>query len=341
MWWRRFERWFGITGASIRVAVLGCGSIGRRHLTNLRALGQPDICAFDPDSTARDIAGSRFGVPVFAALEDVWRWGPSAVLVASPSVRHVDQALEAARQGCHLFVEKPLGHSLDGVAPLQEVVRELGLITMVGCNMRFHPGPRTVKSLVDAGAIGDVLSARLETGSFLPAWRPGTDYTRSYSADLVQGGAVLDCIHEIDLALWLSGPATLAAATVRRARSIDLEVDGLAELLLTHAGGSISSVHLNFIQRDYHRTCHVIGSEGTLYWDFSLPLVVRRTGSGVDRHELPADWDVNSMYVDEMSHFLGSVKCHAPTICPLDQGASALSIALEARGALAAADHRS
>jgi predicted dehydrogenase len=109
-------------------------------------------------------------------------WAPELVIVATPTALHAEHALAAARRGCHVFVEKPLAHSSAGVWELADEVARRDLISLVGCNMRFHPGPAAVKRLLDSGAIGRVLFARLHAGSYLPEWRPGQDYRESYSA---------------------------------------------------------------------------------------------------------------------------------------------------------------
>src|SRR5437762_1482389 len=164
------------------VAVLGCGSIGRRHVKNLQAIGGVELLPFEADATARDEAIRELGLRVASSLGEVWRWNPEIAIVAAPTNLHVPLALEAARHGCHLFIEKPLSHSHEGLDVLAAEAENRRLVTLVGCNMRFHPGPRTVKNLLEAGKIGEVLSARIEAGSYLPEWRPWQDYRTSYSA---------------------------------------------------------------------------------------------------------------------------------------------------------------
>lgn len=267
-------------------------------------------------------------------MDDVWAWAPHAVVVASPSHLHLAQALDAARRGCHLFIEKPLGNSLDGVPDLLALVAERQLVTMVGCNMRFHPGPATVKRLLDDGAIGPPLFGRLQTSSYLPDWRPGTDYRQSYSASVeTGGGAILDCIHELDLAIWFFGRATLESAAIVSAASLGISTEGLAELLLRHESGVLSSVHLSYMQRDYRRGCQVVGETGTLYWDFASPEVRIERGTATSVEALPADWQVNQMYVDELSHFVRAVIGRTATTCPVTTGADVLGLALGARSA--------
>lgn len=317
----------------LKVAVLGCGSIGRRHLRNLAALGVEEVVAFDPSAQARQAAvADAPAVRAVDDLEEVWRSTPDAVLVATPPASHVLLARTAIREGCHVLIEKPLSHSLEDVDKLLAEAMDAGVTHMVACNMRFHPGPRWIKAALSAGVIGEVLHARIKTGSYLPTWRPHQDHRASYSASVEHGGAILDCIHEIDLALWYLGPARLRASAVRQATSIGLSTDGLADLLLVHAGGALSNVHLNFVQRDYQRTCELVGSEGTLRWDFHRG-AERYDASGVlvEHVPTPPTWSVNEMYVDELRHFLDAASARTPTTNPIEGGVAALRLALEAR----------
>jgi predicted dehydrogenase len=316
----------------MKALVVGAGSIGTRHLENLAALGVEARAVVEPEESRRRELQGR-GVVCFAALADGLAWGPTLVVVATPTRLHVEQARAAARHGCHLLVEKPLSHARDGVDELCAEVRRAGLVTLVGCNMRFHPGPALVKRLLEEGAVGRPLAARLRTGSYLPAWRPDQDYRRSYSASPAEGGAILDCIHELDLALWYFGPARLVAAARLDAGSLGLETDGLAEILLRHDGGVLSSVHLNFVQRDYRRGCQVIGTEGTLYWDFTEHRVDVYDTRGQRARELagPPGWEVNRMYRDEMAHFLDCVRAGRETVNPVPAAAATLELALAAR----------
>lgn len=318
----------------LRIAVIGCGSMGQRHIGNLIALGYRQLIAADPQEQPRKAVRERFDIPAVGSLDEIWNFLPDIVFVTSPSNLHVSQACQAAEHDCHIFLEKPLSHALEGTAELIALIEDKKLITMTGCNMRFHPGPATVKQLLEASRIGTVIAARIQTGSYLPRWRPSQDYRSSYSASPEWGGAVLDCIHEIDLALWYLGPAKLIAAVCMPARSIDLATDGLAEILLQHESGSMSSVHLNFVQRDYRRTCQIIGSEGSIYWDF-MDYTVRVYGSDGELTEVisePPGWQLNQMYVDELEHFFESVINNTQTMNTIADSLQTLKIALEARG---------
>ena len=67
---------------------------------------------------------------------------PDAVFVCSPCSQHVETAQRAADAGCHLFIEKPVSHTLDGLSRLADTVAQKGLVALVGCQWRFHPSVR-------------------------------------------------------------------------------------------------------------------------------------------------------------------------------------------------------
>jgi len=331
-----------------RVLVSGAGSIGVRHLTNLRALGVTTLAFSDPKQSPETLSAGELGdfIQAFTEFDEALStFKPTVVFICSPTSFHIAQATKAANAGCHLFIEKPLSHSLEGIDALLSSVQAHHLVTMVGCNWRFHPGSILIKKLLAEGAIGDVLSARIRTASYLPHWRRAVPYKESYSADPKQGGVCLDCIHEIDLALWYFGNAVLKEAYVLPATSIGLTVDGLAELLLRHESGTLSSVHLSFLQRTWRRGCEMIGSKGTLQWELRTPpgasptedaaaRVLLYGADGTLKESFPVAADRDTPYREEIRHFLGEVERGAETTAPLSHGKSALVIALEAKAKL-------
>jgi predicted dehydrogenase len=316
------------------VAVVGAGSIGYRHLQNLQQLGVERllVCDSNRERLAR-LAAKHPNWKFFTELFDLTAENPEAVLVASPSPFHDNHASQVIASGCALFVEKPASSTLEGITALGQQAKEREIVTLVACNMRFHPGPAKLRQLLNERVIGDLISYRIHSGSYLPAWRPQQDYRQSYSASPESGGAILDCIHELDLAIWYAGPAKLLAAKKLPATTIGLATDGLAEILLQHETGTLGSVHLNFIERDYRRFCICIGTEGTLEWNFQKPEVLQygRRANEVFRHALPIDWQVNDMYIDEMRHFLDCIADGRPTQNSIVESLPCLQLALQAR----------
>jgi predicted dehydrogenase len=322
-----------VADAKLLVAVLGAGSIGLRHLKNLLSLGVERLVCFEPDPARRELVAQEVPVTCLAELDTVWALEPTVVIVAAPTDSHIPLALATARHGAHVFIEKPLSHSTDGLEILDAEASQKGLVTMVGCNMRFHPGPATVRRLLEEKAVGTLLCARLQTSSFLPRWRPEQDYRKSYSASPDSGGAILDCIHEIDLASWYFGPGVVLASATLPASSLGLTTDGAAEILISHDSGVLASVHLNFMQRDYRRGCQIAGTHGTIYWDFAMRSVqvFGEDGTLSRSFSEPEGWEINQMYVDELAYFLQCVDRQQQTDNTITHARRVLALALDAR----------
>lgn len=317
------------------VAVVGAGSIGYRHLQNLEKLGVETLLVYEPNPQRRGWLQSEHPAwKTFAKLSEALGEGPDAVIIASPSAYHEEQLQAAIAHRRAVFVEKPLSFRIGQLPQLGQEAIDKQIVSMVACNMRFHPGPATVRQLLTNRAIGELISYRLHSGSYLPDWHPERDYRKSYSASAEAGGAVLDCIHELDLALWYAGRAQLIAAKRLPAHSIGLETDGLAEILLQHDSEVLGSIHLNFIERDYRRSGIFIGTQGTLEWDFhQFEVKQYRSGQeGLIKHPLVSHWQLNDMYIDEMRHFLDCVAQGRPTQNSISQSLPSLKLALEVRG---------
>jgi predicted dehydrogenase len=312
--------------------VVGCGSIGERHLKNLKALGAGPLLACDVDAGRREAVARALDVATVATLDEGLRARPRGALICTPPATHLALALMAAEAGCHLFIEKPLADRLDGVDALARLVTERELVALVACNMRFHPGIRQLKHWLDEGAAGRVLAAHAEFGHWLPGWRPGVDYRSVYSAHRTAGGGILlDAIHEIDYLGWFLGPLADVACLEAKVSDLEIDAEDTVALLLRAASGAVVTVHLDYTQRVKRRRCAVLGSEGTLIWESrgkspERCVIERYTAADGcwQRREEVVDFD--APFREEMMHFL---RCLAGAERPLqDLAAAARTLAV-------------
>jgi predicted dehydrogenase len=287
----------------MRIAVLGQGSIGRRHAKNLVGLGF-EVLAHDP-CPVPDLAVS--GVQM---VDDPLQALASAdiAIVATPSSDHLHHARIAIEQGCHVLVEKPLATSPEGIDDVAELARSRNQKLAVAMNLRFHPGPLKLKALLDAGAIGQPLRASFWVGFYLPAWRPDTDYRRTYSAQRALGGGILlDAVHELDYATWLLGPAAEVWARLATVSDLELDVEDVAHLNVLTEHGTHVAFTLDYLDRSYHRGCRIVGERGTLEWRWEDERVAHFPTSGPPSHH-PAPSDVTPTYIAEIRDFLTAVR---------------------------------
>ena len=206
-----------------RALVVGCGSIGRRHARNLKSLGlqQLAFCDTNPEALqqcSQDVKGELFS----NYNEALATFRPDLVLVCTPPVCHVEEALLALRAHSHVFIEKPLSHESSGIELLIAEARRNDRNVQIGYNLRFHKGLQILKEVIDSGKIGRVLWMNVEAGQYLPDWRPWQNYRESYSArkDL-GGGIILDGSHELDYICWILGYPTEVTCRAERISNLD------------------------------------------------------------------------------------------------------------------------
>lgn len=323
----------------MNLLVAGLGSIGRRHAKNLLALGAT-VSGCDPAAGARESAHRDLGIEVFADLSRALDGAPAAVLVCTPTHLHVPTAAAALAAGAHLFIEKPIAATLDGVAPLVAEARTRQRIVLVGCNMRFHPGVTHLRGAVESGGVGRPLFVRARFSHYLPNWRPGADYRRSYSARRAEGGGILmESVHELDYVQWLGGEAASVTAQTARLGELEIDSEDYAAVTLSLKSGAVAHIHVDYLSPLKLRGCEIVGTAGVARWvsEGKAPEQVRVTCAGADARETvlyASDaYDGNAMYVEEMRHFLACLAGSAAPCLDAEQGARVLELALMARDA--------
>ena len=314
----------------MKVLIAGLGSAGQRHAQNLHDLGH--------ELLAYRVRGDPFQL-VFPEYRDLGRaldQRPDVVFVTNPTSLHLPVALTAAKRGCHLFIEKPLSHTLEGVAELKTAVRARGLTAMVGCQLRFHPLLIQARQLLQDGAIGRVVSARIHAGEYLPDWHPDEDYRQGYSArqDL-GGGVILTVIHELDYAQWLFGEVERVTAVVAHRSALEIDVEDNADVILETVSGAAVHVHLDYLQRPPARGMTVIGEGGTLEWDYYAGSLRwwRASAGRWESVQQPVDHEQmrTQLFIDELKHFLDCIERGVEPRIPLSEGERALDLALKAK----------
>jgi predicted dehydrogenase len=316
----------------MKFLIAGFGSIGRRHFHNLLALGERDVLFYRSGrSTLPD--EELHGYPVEYDLAAALAHQPDAVIIANPTALHLDVAIPAAEAGCHLFLEKPVSHSLERIGDLQAAAQRSGSRVFVGFQYRFHPGLCRVQSLLAAGEIGRPLSVHVHWGEYLPGWHPWEDYRQGYSARSDLGGGVtLTLCHPLDYLRWLLGEITALWAFTGRLGDLELDVEDTAEIGLRFASGVLGSLHLDYNQRPPAHRLELVGNQGTIEWDNGDGSVrVYRCATGEWRtHPAPPGFERNTLFLDQMRHFIQLVRGQVSPRCSLEDGLHALRLALAA-----------
>ncbi len=275
----------------MKVGVLGLGSIGMRHAANLKQLGQ-DVVAHDPalekdgpidDWRRREHAIDRLGVTLWGR-EQIFEES-DAVVSATPTHQHLADLQSAVEHGVPILIEKPIADEI-GIT-LLSLLKEAEndeLPVMVGYMLRFRQPAIAAKGWIDKGIIGQVL-----WGSF----------TCAQLNERYGDSVVLNWSHEIDLALYLLGPAVVDCATLRRRGRVDI-----ADINLVHDNGAHSTIHLDYVTRPELRESIIVGSKGIIRVNFLASgwAIVDLGPSSRTVHQPEDSFDQS--YITEMKAFL-------------------------------------
>jgi len=310
--------------------IIGLGSIGKRHLRNLAALGIENITVFRRNKefpTDDDLPRFEIETDLAQAL----RKKPTAVIIASPTALHIEQAIAVAEAGCHILMEKPISHKIERVNDLLKIVKQKGIIFQTAFQFRFHPVFQQMKQLIDNDAIGKIISAHVHWGEYLPLWHPGEDYRQGYSArqDL-GGGVVLTLCHPFDYLRWLVGEISNVFAVVDKLSDLEIDTEDTALVTIRFNTGAVGSVYLDYIEQPPQHALIIIGQKGKILWDNknSIATVYFEDGKNFKQLEPPKGFERNDLFVNELAHFIECIQNNQEPACTLKDGIAALEMAL-------------
>ena len=332
---------------ALKILLVGLGSIGQRHARNLRTLlgDEVELLAnrvrrssplIGPDlkTDLESDVEATYGIRAFGELDEALAERPEIVFVTNPAHLHVSTARAAAEAGAHLFVEKPLSHTWEGVPELIEVVEDRGVTCLVGYQLRFHPGFRLLRGLVEKGSLGRLLGARFAFGEYLPGWHPWEDYREGNAALAEQGGGViLSQIHDLDIAYGLFGMPRRVFTVGGTLSSLELEVEDTASTLLDFVGLPVH-LHQDLVERPPRRTYELIGEEARVVWDYYANAVELIRADGSSELTRFDGLERNDLFLDELRHLLACVEGSERPVVDVRAGADSLAIALAAKRSL-------
>jgi predicted dehydrogenase len=329
----------------MKFIIAGLGSIGRRHFRNLIALGEKDIVLLRTrKATLPD--DELAGYPVETDLADALKkHQPDAVIVANPTSLHLDIAIPAAEAGCAILLEKPVSNSLERLDVLQKAAEKSGSKILVGFQFRYHPTLNKARELLQAGALGKVLTVHVHWGEYLPNWHPWEDYRQSYAARAdLGGGVIVTLTHPLDYLRFLLGDVESLWSFNGHLSPLEVDVEDTAEIGLRFVSGTVGGVHLNYVQRPGRHHLEIVGTNGTLRWDnadsilhfFKMPAEFGSFSDNppapvIETFAPPEGFERNQLFVAQTRHFVETAAGKSEPLCSLEDGIMALRLALAAR----------
>ena len=258
-----------------RIAIVGFGSIGRRHCRLIKQLRSDIDIILVRSGLGGQFLEESLACASVGSLDEALGIGVDAAIISSPASYHLRDAKHFLKKKIPLLIEKPLSHNINGIEQFKILVDQLKIPVLVGYVLRYSDAARYFYRIVTSEKVGKPLFATIKCCSYLPNWRPDTDYKKSVSSIESLGGGVLNELsHELDYANWFFGPFQRVEASLKNSGTLGIEVEDKAELILHTLANMPISVSLDFSSNTTERKTTLHGSEGTVTWD-AINQVVR------------------------------------------------------------------
>lgn len=249
----------------LKTAVIGYGKVAHLHAQALRSLPSSEFVAVCGRNLERAQAfAQQYGARAFTSVTDmIEQAGVQAVVICTPHPNHAAPAIEAARLGAHVLVEKPLASTLADCDAMIAAAEESGVKLGVISQRRFYEPVQRARQAIDAGKIGrPVLGTVVMYGWRDEAYYRSDPWRGQWAAE---GGGVLvnQAPHQLDLLQWLMGPIDELFGYWDNLNHPTIEVEDTAVAVLRFKRGGVGSIVVSNSQKPgIYGKVHIHGSNG-------------------------------------------------------------------------------
>lgn len=318
------------------VLIVGCGSIGERHLRCFQQTGRASVAACDTSAALRDRMAATYGVPTFADAAAAIAPGRfDVVVVCTPAPLHIPLALAALNAGSHVLIEKPLSHSLAGLEDLFAARQRTHRQVAVAYVYHVFPFLTAAAEFIRRGEFGPVLHATATSGQAFHLLRPA--YAQTYYRDRATGGGgIQDALTH--MANWMEsvlGPTDSLLCDCAHLALPAVDVEDTVHLSARH-GRALVNYTLNQFQHPNETTLQFNSAGGSVKIEFHQ----QRWGTfaaGANAwtwHDTPVPAR-DTHFINQAHAFLDQVDGQPARLCSLEAAAQTLRFNL---AALAAAE---
>lgn len=224
-----------------RLALIGAGSIGKRHLRTVADTDAADIVAIaDPSPAAAELA-ERSGIPHFADPREMLRGvAPTGAIVATPTEMHLEPSLAALEAGCHLLIEKPIASTVEEAEQISAVATANNREVLVGHHRRYYPNVQRARELIRSGDLGQLLAV---SGQWIVR-KPDQYYEAPWRKRWQAGPVLTNLIHDIDYLRYIVGD--VVSVTAETGNPVQaFEKEDVAAFVLRFANGALGAFVLS------------------------------------------------------------------------------------------------
>jgi predicted dehydrogenase len=327
----------------VRIAVVGAGLIGKRHIEEVVASASAEIAAIvDPGPAGPELA-RKYYVPLYQNLAELFEANrPDGVILATPNQMHVDGGLECVSAGVPVIVEKPIGDTVAGAMLLVEAGEKAGVAVLTGHHRNYSPIMAKAREIVRSGRLGQIVAV---VGTALFA-KPDEYFDVGGGWRRVPGGGpiLLNLIHEVNNLQSLVGDIVrVQAATSNAGRGFPVE--DTAAMVFTFANGALgtfllsdtaasarsweqtSGENLDYASYPDEDCYHIAGMTGSL----SIPTMRLKVYPGARSWYTPfdssvVDIDHSDPLANQITHFAQVIRGEVAPVCSARDGLKTLMV---------------
>lgn len=285
----------------MKIGLIGFGSIGQRHYDNLQKYTKNIVVL----SKRKDLKS----VSVANDWNGFVKQGPYEVIfVTNETFKHLPTIAKCVKlKPRAIFVEKPLSHNTKGLKRLAGILKNKKISLYVGYNFQFLKPLIEIKKILQNNKLGKIYYLRLSVGQDLRVWR-SRDYRLNYAAKKSWGGGVmLDLIHEINYAGWLLGEALIPkTAVIKKVSVLKINTEDCADSIFITRGGTIVSVHQDYLRPTLKRNLDIVGEKASLAWDYGDSILVIQYQDKTIKKKIIIER--NLMFTEELKYFFNALK---------------------------------
>ena len=299
----------------MRFLVVGLGSMGKRRIRNLLALGYDDIVGYDPRPDRRREVYGKHHIDSISDFNSALEKNPDIMIISTPPDLHRKYAEIAIKNNIHFFTEVNL--SSTDILAITKMMKGRSIIGSPSCTMRFHPVTKVIKKLLTSNSIGKIHTIYHHFGHFLPDWHPWEDYRKFYAAKRETGGAREIVPFELVWLTQLFSEIKSVYGDIEKLSSLDVDIDDIYQSLLEFKNKIFCMLVVDVITKPSIRETKIIGAKGAILCDFNEGYVKISRGEGWKTIKVKmgkvakgykGSTPPETLYEEEMQSFIDAVK---------------------------------
>ncbi|QWV95971.1 Gfo/Idh/MocA family oxidoreductase [Geomonas nitrogeniifigens] len=301
----------------MKFLIVGLGSMGKRRIRCLKALGHGNVAGYDPRPDRREEAVAKYGVAVYGDFDQaLCSFAPTALIISVPPDLHHHYMEIALERGIHFFVEASVVDTRMDL--IKQKAAQSATVAAPSATLLYHPAIRLIGDLVRSGKLGRISNVMHHSGQYLPDWHTYEPVSAYYVSNPATGGGREIVPFELAWLTSIFGFPKRVCGNFRKTIQIEGAegIDDTYNMLLDY-GEFLATVTVDVVSRHATRRLLVNGELAQLVWDWDEACVRVFDPKKGDWETLPYSmgeaapgYNANigeNMYIDEIQNFIDAM----------------------------------